>query len=93
MHPKILLRYAEELQVNNVKNIEDIAFCYHVFQNRGEVEKNVVETYLQDKWGNQIKKDEKTQRNGMYFERLEELLNQETDNQDKRPKHRIIFVE
>lgn len=93
LHPRILLKYAETLQVNDAKNIEDIAFYYHVFQNRGEVERTVVEAYLQDKWGNEITMDEEIQENDICFERLEALLNQRTNNQDKRSKHRVIFIE
>ena len=47
LHPKILLKYAEALQVNNVKSIEDMAFIYHILQQNGEVERTVVEAYLQ----------------------------------------------
>lgn len=93
LHPKILLRYAKELQVSNAKDIEDIAFCYHVFQNKGEVERNVVEAYLQDKWRSEITENEEILGNEMCFEQLEALLNQRTDTRDKGYKHRVIFVE
>lgn len=93
MHPEVLLKYAKELQINNTKGIEDIAFCYHVFQNKGEVEKSVVEAYLQDKLGNEIAKDDEIAENEMYFERLERLLNKRADTLDKGQKQGVIFVE
>ncbi len=93
LHPKILLKYAKELQRNNEKDIEDIAFYYHVFQNKGEVERNVVEAYLQNKWGNEITGDEEIPENGIFFERLEALLNERAHNRDKGQRHKVIFVE
>lgn len=93
LHPEILLKYAEGLQVNTAKSIEDTVFCYHIFQNGGEVERAVVETYLQNKWGNEIMADEEMQENGVFFERLGALLNQRTGTRDRGAKSRIIFVE
>ncbi|MCM1560832.1 MAG: hypothetical protein NC123_15025 [Butyrivibrio sp.] len=93
LHPKVLLKYAQELQINNAKAIEDIAFCYHIFQNKGEVERNVVEAYLQDKWGDEIAKAEEILENGMCFERLEALLKERVDNRDRGQRQRVIFVE
>ena len=93
LHPKILLKFAKEFQIKKAKDIEDIAFCYHILQNKGEVERNVVEAYLQDKWGNEITKGEEIPENGMCFEWLETLLNKRADNRDKGQRHRVIFVE
>lgn len=93
LHPKILLKYAEELQTNNANGIEDRAFCYYIFQNRGEVENSVVVAYLQDKWGDEIAKNEEISKNGMYFEWLESVLNKGVDDRDKGQKQRVIFVE
>lgn len=93
LHPKILLKFAEAFRVNNATRIEDIAFCYHLLQNGGEIERTVVEAYLQDKLGNEIAKDDEIAENEMYFERLERLLNKRADTLDKGQKQGVIFVE
>lgn len=93
LHPRILLKYTEALQAKDVKDVDDMVFCYHVLQNSGSVERTVVEVYLRNKWRNEIIMDEEMQKNRMCFERLEALLNQRTDYQDKGLKRRVIFVE
>lgn len=93
LHPEILLKYAEGLRLNAAKSMEDIAFCYHIFQNGGEVERAVVDAYLQGKWKNEIMADEEMQENGECFDRLGALLNQRTGMQDRGTKTRVIFVE
>lgn len=93
LHPKILLKYAETLQRNGANGVEDMAFCYHILQQNGEVERTVVEAYLRDKWKNEITMDAEMQQNEICFKRLEALLNQRTDNRDKGLRQRVIFVE
>ena len=93
LHPKILLKYAETLQENGANGVEDVAFCYHILQQNGEVENSVVVAYLQDKWGDEIAKNEEISKNRMYFEWLERVLNKGVDDRDKGQKQRVIFVD
>lgn len=93
MHPEVLLRYAQELQKSDARSMEDIAFCYHVLQNEGEVERKVIEAYLQDKQMEETSGDEKIWENRQCFERLEAVLNQRGDSRKNGQKHRVIFVE
>lgn len=93
MNPEILLRYAQELQESDAKGIEDIAFCYHVLQNEGEVEKKVIEAYLRHKWKGEVLEDKGMWENRQYFERMEVLLNQRLNSREEGQIHRVIFVE
>ena len=93
LHPKILLKYAETLQENGANGVEDVAFCYHILQQNGEVENSVVVAYLQDKCGDEIAKNEEISKNRMYFEWLERVLNKGVDDRDKGQKQRVIFVD
>lgn len=93
VHPQVLMKFAKEMQRHDKKSIEDVAFCYHILQQGGEVERTVVEAYLRDKWKNEITMDAEMQQNEICFKRLEALLNQRTDNRDKGLRQRVIFVE
>lgn len=92
MHPEILLKYAKEMQKDDNKSIEEVAFCYHVLQNRGEVERKVIDAYLQDKL-KETAEEQETLETVQCFERLETLLSRRADSQGVRQKHRVIFVE
>lgn len=90
LHPKILLKYAEALQVNNVKGIEDVAFIYHILQQNGEVERTVVEVYLQS---GQAEVGEEPMGNVKCFDRLEGILGGNGNQKKDWQNQRIIFVE
>lgn len=92
MHPKVMLRFAEMMQDSDIKSIEDVAFCYHILQNEGEVERKVVDAYLGDKLKETAVEWEKIDVE-QRFERLETLVSRRVDKLEARQRHRVIFVE
>ena len=90
LHPKILLQFAKEMQGHDKKSIEDVAFYYHILQQSGEVERKVVEAYLQ---GWQTEKEEGSIGNVQCFKNLEGILSGSGHDWGNRQKERIIFVE
>lgn len=49
LHPEILLRFAEEMQERDGKDAADMAFCYEIRNDAGELEQAAVLAYLADK--------------------------------------------
>lgn len=92
MHPKVMLRFAETMQDSDIKSIEDIALCYHILQNEGEVERKVIDAYLGDKLKETAVEWEKIDVE-QRFERLETLLSRRVDKLEARQRRRVIFVE
>lgn len=90
VHPQVLMKFAKEMQGHDKKSIDDVAFCYHILQQGGEVERNVVEAYLQS-WQTEMK--EGSIGNIQCFEGLEGILGGSRNNRGNRQKNRIIFVE
>lgn len=90
LHPNVLLNFAKEMQVCSTRKAEDLAFCFHVLQNEGEVGKRVLDAYLQRE---QAEMKEEPIENEQYFDRLEGILNGSGNNWTNRQRQRVIFIE
>lgn len=90
IHPQVLMKFAKKMQEHDKKNIEDVAFCYHILQQGGAVERKVVEAYLQS---GQTEMGEGPIENVQCFDKLEEILSGSGNNWTNRQKQRVIFVE
>lgn len=86
LHPKILLQFAKEMQERSTNKAVDLAFCFHVLQNEGEVERKVLNAYLQSEQAEAIG-------NIQCFERLKGILSGSGNEWTNRQKQRVIFVE
>lgn len=91
VHPKVLQKYADEMQGSDGKSIEDAAFCYHILQTAGRVERKVINAYLRDRMKEEEEWDQMDTE--QCFERLEALISHRVDRWGDRQKHRVIFVE
>lgn len=90
LHPSVLLNFVKEMQACSTKKAEDLAFCFHVLQNEGEVERKVLDAYLQSE---QAETREEPIENVQCFDMLERILNGSGNNWRSRQKQRVIFVE
>ncbi len=90
IHPAVLLRFAEEMQKNDTKNVKDVAFFYHILQQNGEIEQKVVNNYLGVKTVEGSFQETEDER---YFTMLENVLGHQNNNDSNIQKHRLIFVE
>ncbi len=90
LHPEIMCGFAKEMQVCSTKKAEDVAFCFHVLQNEGEVERKVLDAYLQSE---QAEMREEPIENVQYFDRLERVLRGSGNNWMDKQRQRVIFVE
>lgn len=93
LHPKILLQFAKEMQRHCKKSIEDVAFCYHILQQCGEVERKVVEAYLQDRQIEKALHHEEIWDARRCFELLETALVGRRNSWDNEQRQKVIFVE
>ncbi len=90
LHPNVLLNFAKEMQVCGTKNAEDLAFCFHVLQNEGEVERKVLNAYLQSV---QTEATEEQIEHVQCFDMLEGMLKGNGNNLASRQRQRVILVE
>lgn len=90
MHPQVLLKFAKEMQKHDKKNIENVAFCYHILQHSGEVEQEVVDAYLDVEQTEDNFRETRAQR---CFAMLENILKSQVNNQGVIQKRNVIFVE
>lgn len=93
LHPEVLLRFAEEMQGRDAKSVEDVAFCYHVLQNEGEVERKVTEAYLKSRQSEKTVWEGQHEENTRFFDMLDEILNCRGNGERDRRRNRVIVVE
>lgn len=90
MHPQVLLKFAKEMQGHDKKSIEDVAFCYHILQQSGEVEQRVVDAYLNVEQAEDDTHEAKMQQ---CFSMLESILRCQGNNFRDTQNRNVIFVE
>lgn len=93
LHPDIFHQYAKEMYLRDNKDIEDKVFCYHVFQQKGEVEMDLLDAYLLDKKIEIAGIDTNTENNMVYFEKLVKVLSFHNGNADDGKNRGFIIVE
>jgi len=93
IHPEILLRFAEELQGQESKSLEDIACCYQIFQNQGEVERGVLDAYFCDKRLGVAMSEIQRWDSAGCFHLLEGIVNCKGNCEREGQRQRVIFVE
>ncbi|MBO5488044.1 MAG: hypothetical protein J5988_14160 [Eubacterium sp.] len=93
IHPEILLRFAEELQGQERKSLEDIAYCYQILQNQGEVERGVLDAYFCDKQLAGNLSEAQRWETDRCFHVLEGIVNCKGNGYLEGQRQRVIFVE
>lgn len=90
IHPEILLRFAAEMRERRQKDAADTAFCYGIWNAAGEVERDLVEAYLEDK-GAELSENERTMEDVMSD--MADILESGNIRARRGQGQRLIYVE
>lgn len=90
LHPEILLGFAKEMKEKDRKSMEDLAFCYEIWNHGGEVEWALLEAYLREKGA-----DPEVSPGGEeeVFQKLADIVSRGTVRASHRGRQNVIFVE
>ncbi len=90
IHPAVLLRFAEEMQICGRKEEADRAFCYELLSSEGEVETMLVMAYLEDKG---VDAKSQYQNRESIVRELMDILNSGSTKPYCGEKKKVIYVE
>lgn len=93
MHPDILQQYAREMHLLDTKDIADKLFCYHIFQQQGKIQTDLLDAYLYDKKIETTGLETGTDGNRVYFEHLAKILSCHGEYNNDRNVPKKIFIE
>lgn len=93
IHPKIVIRFAEELKQREEKHMADYAFSYQIDNMAGEIARKTIISYLSDKgqvctvgeihrWDNMV-----------IFHELENILGHSNNERNLRTNRKVIYIE
>lgn len=93
LHPEIMMRFAKEMQNQKEKQITDHSFCYQILNTAGEVDRELVAAYLEDKRTEGYVEGVRKYDNEALFEALRKLLGYESNSGGEHSDRKIILVE
>lgn len=93
LHPEILQQFADELQKYEDKEMADYAFIYHIQNMAGEIDRRMVDAYLVDKLGRQVRENVEGWDSGQVFQEMTRLLGSGTYQNRSAWKKDILYVE
>ena len=93
MHPKVMLRFAEELKRRKEKQAADYAFSYQIDNTAGVIARETVLSYLADRRREDTSAETKGWDNVAVFHELEGILGHNGNEGNSRTGRKVIYIE